>query len=110
VDIALLNVQIMFQKNGVEVDEIGNHINSWNDYYSCHATVSNEGGKEAAIAGIIVDDSDISFTVRFCKKAAEIECTGYRIVFADEIYNILSVDHMNFKKKSLKFKCQKVRR
>lgn len=34
-DIALLNVQIMFQKNGVEVDEIGNHINSWNDYYSC---------------------------------------------------------------------------
>lgn len=109
-EIALLNVHIIFQKNAVVVDAIGNHTNTWNDYYSCHATVSGEGGKEVSIAGTVVDDSDLSFTVRYCRKASVIESTKYRILFSGELYNILSVDHMNYKKNYLKFKCQKVRR
>lgn len=60
-DIALMNVRILFQKNAVQTDKIGNHINTWEDYYSCHATVSGEGGTEKTAAGLVVDDSDISF-------------------------------------------------
>lgn len=109
-DIALLNVSITFQKNAVVVDAIGNHKNEWTDFYSCHATVSGEGGKETSAAGTVVDDSDISFTVRFCRKVSELNNTEFRVLFGGEIYNILSVDHMNFKRKSIKVKCQKVRR
>ena len=109
-DIALLNVNITFHKNTVVVDAIGNHKNEWTDFYSCHATVSGEGGKEASAAGMIVDDSDVSFTVRYCGKLSEINNTEYRVLFDGEIYNILSVDHMNYKRKSIKVKCQKVRR
>lgn len=109
-EIALLNTRITFQKNETVVDEIGNHINEWINYYICHATVSGEGGVEVSVAGIIVDNSDISFTVRFCKKAAAITNTGFRILFNEEIYDIQSVDHMNYKKKCLKFKCKKARR
>lgn len=109
-DIALLNVQVTFQKNEVVVDDIGNHINQWSDYYCCHATVSGEGGTETAVAGITVDDSDLSFTVRYCQKTSLVDATGYRIVFREELYNILAIDHMNYKRKSIKFKCQKVRR
>jgi SPP1 family predicted phage head-tail adaptor len=65
---------------------------------------------EKAVAGLIVDDSDLSFTVRYCKKAAEVTTDGYRVKFGDALYNIVSIDHMNYKKKSLKFKCEKVRR
>ena len=109
-DISLLNVIILFQKNTVVVDAVGNHKNEWTDFYSCHATVSGEGGKEASAAGMIVDDSDISFTVRYCRMISEINNTEYRVLFGGELYNILAVDHMNFKRKSVKFKCQKVRR
>lgn len=109
-DVALLNVKIVFQKNEVVVDAIGNHKNQWADYYSCHATVSGEGGSEKAVAGLIVEDSDLAFTVRYCKKAAGITTDGYRISFSGELYNIVSIDHMNYKKKALKFKCEKVRR
>lgn len=109
-DIALLNVNIIFQKNTVAVDAIGNHKNEWAEFYSCHATVSGEGGKETSSAGTVVDDSDISFTVRYCRKVSEINNTEYRVLFGGEIYNILSVDHMNFKRKFIKVKCQKVRR
>lgn len=109
-EIALLNVKITFQKNSVVPDAIGNRKNIWTDYYTCHATVNGEGGDEKAAAGLTVVESDIAFTVRFCKRAAEVTADGFRIVFNGETYNIESVDHMNYKKKSLKFRCEKVRR
>ena len=108
-DIALLNVKVLFQKNSVEVDEIGNHRNGWKDYYICHATVSGESGNEKHSAGVVIENVDIAFTIRWCKTAEKINTTDYRIVFEDEVYNIIAVDHMNYKKECLKFRCQKVR-
>ena len=107
-NVALLNIRITIQKNETLVDSIGNHKNVWSDYYSCYATVSGEGGSEKSVAGLIVDDSDISFTIRFCEKVKSLDSTKYRVIFKDEIYNIASIDHMNFKKKCLKLKCTKV--
>lgn len=112
-EVSLLSVRITFQKNAVAVDGIGNHKNTWTDYYSCHATAGGEAGKqtsEADVAATVVDESDISFTVRYCKKVSVIDSTRYRVVFGGELYNILAIDHMNYKKKCIKFKCRKARR
>lgn len=109
-DIALLNVRVTFQKNTVMVDAIGNHKNVWTDFYSCHATVSGEGGSEKAVAGLIVEDSDLSFTVRYCNKTAAVTADGFRVLFDGGFYNIVAIDHLNYKKKALKFKCEKARR
>lgn len=109
-DIALLNVKITVQKNETVVDAIGNHKNTWTDYHTCFATVSGEGGSEKSVAGLIVDDSDISFMVRYCKALTDIDSTKCRILFEGSVYNIVSIDHMNFKKKCLKFKCEKERK
>ena len=112
-EVSLLNVRITFQKNGVVVDGIGNHKNTWADYYSCHATISGEAGRQSSesdVAGIVADESDVSFTVRWCRKASAVDSTGYRVVFDGGIYDILAIDHMHYKKKCLKFKCRKARR
>ena len=110
-DIALLNTRITIQKASVTADKIGNRKNGWTDYYSCVATVSGEAsssvGSEKAAAGTTVDHSDISFTVRWCNAVSQIDSVGYRILFNGSIYNILAVDHMSFKKKSIKFRCKK---
>lgn len=108
--VALLNEKIVIQKNAVVADAIGNRKNVWEDYYSCFATIGGEGGNEKAEAGLMVDGAGITFTIRYCGKLVDIVSTGFRILFHGEIYNILSVDHMNYKKKSLKFRCEKVRR
>ena len=84
--IELLNVRIQIQKNSVVVDKYGNHKNEWAPYYSCSATVSSESPKEETDAGLIVDDSKI------------------------EPYDILGVDHMNYKRKAVKLLCQKASR
>lgn len=109
-DIALLNVKVVFQKSTVVVDAIGNHKNEWTDWYSCHATVSSESPNEDTAAGMVVDNSKMDFTVRWCRNVSEITADKYRVVYDGDIYNILGIDHMNFKKKSVKLKCQKVKR
>lgn len=112
-DIAALNVKVTFQKNETLVDKIGNHTNAWTDYYSCHATVSGEGstvGMEDTAAGVVTDHADMCFTVRSCQKTKAVTSDGYRILFGSDVYNILAADHLNFKKKAIKFKCKKVRR
>lgn len=109
-DIALLNVKIVIQKNTVVVDKIGNHKNEWVDYYSCYATVSGESPSENTDAGTVVDNSKIEFTVRYCKSVSAVDSTGYRVIYNGEIYNILGIDHKNFKKRLVKLKCKKVRR
>jgi len=109
-DIALLNVRITVQKNSVVVDAIGNHKNVWADWYSCAATISGESPNESTDAGVIVDDSKLDFTIRWCKNAAEINSTKYRVVYNSDTYNILGVDHMSNKRKAVKLKCQKASR
>ena len=109
-NIALLNVRITIQKSSVTVDGIGNHIVSWEDFFSCHATVSSESPSEDTAAGMVVDNTKADFTVRWCRAVSKVAADQFRVVYAGELYNILGIDHMNFKKKSVKLKCQKVRR
>ena len=108
--IELLNVRITIQKAVVQSDQYGNRRNDYETCYRCYATVSAEAGKEETAAGVVVDDSKIDFTVRWCEAAAAVTSTGYRIIFNGELYNILGVDHMNYKRKAIKYCCQKVSR
>ena len=109
-NITAMNIKITFQKNNVVIDKIGNHTNSWEDYYSCYATVSGENGSEQAVVGETVENVQICFTVRYCRKIYDVSSTKYRIIFQNEIYEIVSVDHFSYTKKYLKFKCKRARR
>ena len=109
-DIAALNERVMFQVNAVVTDQYGNHKNIWTDYYSCYATISGETGKEQAVVGETVEATDMNVTVRCCKKISAVKSTTHRIIFHDEIYDILAVDHLNYKRHAIKFRCRKARR
>lgn len=109
-EVALLNVRITFQKNEVITDAIGNHKNVWNDYYSCYATVSGESGSEQNVAANTFYNSDMAFTVRYCRALKDMDPTKMRVIFEGDIYDITFVDHMNYKHECLKVRCKKARR
>lgn len=109
-DIGLLNLRIQIQKNAVISDAIGNRKNTWTDYFSCYATIGGESGTEIYRAGEILESADLTFTVRYSSETAAVTPSEYRIVYGGELYNIIAVDHQNNKRKSLKFRCSKVRR
>lgn len=109
-DIAAMNVRVAFQKNETVTDKYGNHKNAWTDYFTCYATIGGETGQEQAVVRETVENTDMNVTVRYCTETAAVISTKYRILFSDDIYDILAVDHLNYKKNALKFKCRKVRR
>ena len=108
-NIAAMNVRITFQKNTVLTDSVGNHINSWVDYFSCYATTSVKTAEELEKASVTHVSDCINFTVRYCSETSVIEPDKYRIIMGERIYNILSVDDMGFKKKCLKMCAQRER-
>ena len=105
-----LNRKIIFQNKNVEVDEIGNHRSIWSDYLTTSSYISFQGKGEEVFLGMEIDKSDISFTVRFQNRLKKINTSEYRILFEDEIYNIISIDFMNYKNRFIKFRCRKVSR
>ena len=111
-NIAAMNERITFQKNIVEIDDIGNRINTWEDYFSCWASVSSSklNVNEKNEAAQTLEQARLDFTVRWCSQTAEITSTEYRIIFRERIYNIDHVDIGKFKKQSLKFSAYLVRR
>lgn len=105
-----LNRKIIFQNKNVEVDEIGNHRSIWSDYLTTSSYISFQGKGEEVFLGMEMDKSDISFTVRFQNRLKNINTSEYRILFEDEMYNIVSIDFMNYKNRLIKFRCRKVSR
>lgn len=108
-NIALMNVRIEIQRNTVSTDRYGNHKNVWEPYLSCYATVSGETPSEETEAGLVIDDSRVDFTIRWCRASSAVTSTGYRVLFKDEAYNILGVNHMNCKNRAVKLLCQRER-
>lgn len=107
---AILSQRITVQKNEVIKDSIGNYKNSWSPYFVGWAAVNERTGKEAEKLGIVTSETDLIFTVRYCRETAAITTTGYRILFDGSIYNITYIDHLNYNRKMLKFYCQKVKK
>ena len=50
------------------------------------------------------------FTVRWCSETRGLTSTGYRIRFREQLYDIESIDPMNYQKKTLKIHCRLERR
>ncbi len=109
-DIALLNTRIQIQQSRTRGDELGNRVTEWKEVYACYATVTEETGQEKTTEIGVVENQCVNFTVRYCKAMAKVTATDYRVLFHGDIYNILAVNHMNYKKKSIKLRCQRVRR
>ena len=108
-NISRMNSRIIVQKNTVTVDRYQNHVNVWIDYFSCAAYASTYAAKETGNE-ITSEERSVTFCCRYCPELAVVSSTGYRIVFQDEVYNIQSVDAMNYQKDEIRFTCARVHR
>ena len=105
-DIARLKVRITIEKSTVKVDEIGNHTNGWEDYYSCYA-YPNTYTVDETESKVDYENKTIAFSVRACEKTKALTSTQYRVRFRNLIYNIVAIDMMNYNNKDIKIRCKK---
>ena len=107
-----LNVRITIQKSAVQKDKYQNHTSSWQDVFTCWATVvaSGKSSGETHNAASTQEDDLLDITVRYCTETAAVNSKGYRILINGRIYNIISIDEMGFRKNSRKFHTERVER
>lgn len=101
-----MNERITVQKTAVVVDSIGNHLNTWEDYFSC-ATYASTYEAEEKSGEVTTEERTITFSVRYCSELKNISSTGFRVIFHGDVYNIASVDMMNYDRKEIKLLCRK---
>jgi SPP1 family predicted phage head-tail adaptor len=105
-EIARMNERITIEKNSVVVDKIGNHISQWTDFFSCYTYASTYEADESGDE-VVNENRSVVFSVRWCRETAAVTSTGFRIRFHGDVYNIGSVDPMNYQRKEIKFHCRK---
>ena len=108
-EIARLGERITFQKNSVVADKYGNHKNAWEDYFTCHAYVST-WQKEETEGATTNEERSVTFEVRYCSELSDITSDKFQVLFRGEAYNILSVDMMNYGKRTSRLKAERVLR
>ena len=111
-NIAGLRVRITIQRNETVVDEVGNHLSEWTDYFSCWATATSNGRRadETHEAGSTQEADRLDFTVRYSSETAAVNSKQYRVLVGKRIYNILNIDEMGFKHNSRKLCTELVER
>ncbi len=71
-------------------------------FYSCFAYVNLASGKENVTDIETLSEDTLVFILRWCEKLREINKKQYRILFENEVYNIICVDDVQFTHKKLK--------
>ncbi len=105
-EISRLKEKIIIEKNQVTIDGIGNHINAWSEYYTCRAYASTFTAQETDDEVVEHENRIILFSVRSCEKTKVLTSINYRVRFREQIYNIVSVDMLNYKGKEIKLRCK----
>ena len=107
--IARKNERITFQRNETYSDKYKNRLQRWTDYFTCSAYANTYTAQENGDK-VTSEERSVSFETRWCPELAVVTSTGFRILFHEETYNILSVDPMNYQKESIRFMCRKEKR
>ena len=104
-----LNERITIEKSTVVTDKVGNHRNTWEEYFTCFAYASTYQTQEEE-GEVTAEQKRVVFTVRLWCETRGLTSSGFRIRFLEQLYNIVSVVPMNYQKKVLKIHCRLERR
>ena len=102
--------RITIQKSILGNDSAGNHVLSWENYYTCSAYVNNLSGKEYWEAAQVNAQKDIYFIIRHCSELAGMDTEHYRILFRGQVYNITFLDNVKYQNRTLKIRASLAKR
>lgn len=103
-EIGELRHKITFQKLTTCTNENGFEVETWENYKTVWAAVSNLYGKEYFEAAAVQKENTVKFTIRYFRGLD----TSMRILFRDTEYNIISIDNIKYKNKYIEIKALEV--
>lgn len=101
---SMLKNKITIQKKTAVPDEIGRISEVWSDFMAVHAYANRLSGQELIIAAANGQQDTVTFSVRYCRALSELNSNDFRIVFMGRVFNILTVDNVQFLNVELKIR------
>ena len=101
---SMLRNKITIQKKTAVTDDIGKISEVWSDYMAVHAYANRLSGQELIVAAANGQQDTVTFSVRYCRALADLNSNDFRIVFMGRIFNILTVDNVQFLNVELKIR------
>lgn len=99
-----LRHRITLQKFTTTVNENGFEEETWIDFKTLWASVSNLHGREYFEAAAVQKENTVKFTVRYIKDLD----TSMKILFKDKSYNIIQIDNIRYENKFIEIKAMEV--
>ena len=100
---SMLKNKITIQKKTAIPDDIGKISEVWSDFMVVHA-YANLSGQELIVAAANGQQDTVTFSVRYCRALADLNSNDFRIVFMGRVFNILTVDNVQFLNVELKIR------
>lgn len=85
-------------------DDIGNPSEEWQDYKTCYAYVNGLSGREYWEAAVVHGENTVEFVFRWKPFFDSMNTKQYRLLFNGGIYDITSIDNIQFRNKTVKIK------
>lgn len=85
-------------------DDIGNPSEEWQDYKTCYAYVNGLSGREYWEAAVVHGENTVEFVFRWKSFFDSMNTKQYRLLFNGGIYDITSIDNIQFRNKTVKIK------
>lgn len=85
-------------------DDIGNPSEEWQDYKTCYAYVNGLSGREYWEAAVVHGENTVEFVFRWKPFFKSMNTKQYRLLFNGGIYDITSIDNIQFRNKTVKIK------
>ena len=101
---SMLKNKITIQKKNAVADDIGKISEVWSDYMAVHAYANRLSGQELIVAAANGQQDTVTFSVRYCRALADLNSNDFRIVFMGRVFNILTVDNVQFMNVELKIR------
>jgi SPP1 family predicted phage head-tail adaptor len=99
-----LRHRITFQKHTTTINENGFEVETWEDFKTVWAAVSNLHGREYFAAAAVQAENTVKFTIRYLPNLD----TTMRICFQDKTYNITAIDNIKYQNRFIEIKALEV--
>ena len=95
--------KVMIQQYVSGFDDIGNPSTQWQDWKECYAYVNGLSGREYWEAAVVHGENTVEF-VSSDLFFDEMNSKQYRLLFNGAVYNINTIDNIQFRNKTVKIK------
>ena len=89
----------------IEIQKLNLETEEWQGYYKCYAEVNKSSGREYFNAKTNITQNTFNFKVRYLRQLEEtiFNSNQYRIVYKNNIFNIINVDDKKEKRLQITF-------